>query len=87
MDEFGGALPDHLTPQNARRTALAQERQEADGLARNVGTRHFTEIRPPDDQIDLFRSSLALRHADAGDLRNRVHAARDEAGDGGRRQP
>ncbi len=40
----------------------------------------------PDDELDLFRSRLALRHADAGDFRNGVHAARHQAGGGGRRQ-
>ena len=61
MDEFGGALADHLNAEHPRRAALAEQRQETRGLARDVGARHFAEIGPADDQVDFLRRGLALR--------------------------
>ena len=72
MDEFGGALAKHLNTEHPCRAALAEERQESHGLARDVGARDLAEVGSADYQIDLFRRSLALRQADAGNFRNRL---------------
>ena len=87
MHELGGALADDLNTEHARRAALAEQRQESHRLAGDVRPRHFAEVGAAHDHVDFLRRGLALRQADAGDFRNRVHAARHQAGGGRRRQP
>ena len=75
----------YLDPEHPRRSALAEQRQESHGLARDVGARDLAEVGPADDDIDFLRCGLALRQSHAGDLRNRIHTARHQTAVGGRR--
>ena len=60
MNEFGGALADHLTAQHPRRAALADEHQKSRGLSRNVGARDLAEVGSADDHVDFLRRGFAL---------------------------